>query len=168
MYRGKLLTSLVLLSVLPVGSFAANNFPITSPFPDTVYVRKSCGSMANCGNTLAELKTWIDSYKKPSNSAPLLIDIGPGNFAGYISCANYSRMSVRGAGPTQTVLTGASSVSMAISGNNCFDLVVQDLSIKTSLLSGIGWTGGGSSTWTNVHVENEGVAFPSLGRLRLP
>jgi hypothetical protein len=143
------------LLCIPTLSSATNNYPTTAPFPDTVYVQRNCGTMTNCGTTLADFQSWMDTYKQPSATKPLLVNIGPGAFGGSITCNGYSNLSIRGAGQQQTTINGNNNTGYDIRGTNCTNLNVQDLTLSTVLgvLSPASWQGTGSSTWINVTIE---------------
>lgn len=152
--------SLVLAALIATVSnfaFSANNYPIQAPYPSIIYVRSDCGSMQNCGNSLLDAKNWVDSYKNPDQSNPLLIEIGPGTFNKYFSCNNHSNITIKGSGVGTTILTGGTQLGAAIRGSNCYNFSVQDLEIKTELGSAIIWNGEGSSNWTNVKASNAGI-----------
>lgn len=154
-YRTILLSVFGVSLFIPTVTSATNNYPTVAPLPDVVHVRKNCETLTDCGTTLKELQSWIDNYKQPSASAPLLVDIGPGTFNGSIVCNGYSNLSIKGAGQAQTIINGNSiSVGASIFGINCTNLNVQDLTLAgTAVVAPASWTGSGSSTWANVEIK---------------
>lgn len=138
-------------------TLASNNFPTSGTLPEVIYLRINCETTPNCATTVPEVQTWINTYKHPSATAPLLVQIGPGTFNGSFTCNGWSRVSFKGAGPNQTKIAGVSSAGAAFTGSNCFDLNVQDITFTMAtgeaILSAISWNRGGSSTWNNVSTE---------------
>ncbi len=126
--------------------------------PRILYVRKSCGSLANCfdGSQPLSAATTAAVGLAPSAEFPVIIDIGPGRFNEWASCGNWGHVTFRGAGRDHTTIGSALSVGMIFSG--CDAIGVRDLSIVGSLW-GVLWLGPGRSTWTNVDVTASGYAW---------
>ena len=163
-----------LLACLPLHIHAANNLPLGAPFPDVAYVRQDCASLQNCADNMTEMLAWTWSTRDPSETAPLLIDIGPGSFAmPFDTCSVSSpnqnsdrgHTTLRGSGRNNTVLTAsAASGTALLQINGCNNIIVQDLAIDSTesvgnTHFGIVWTGGGSSSWTNVAVFASSYAW---------
>ena len=143
------------LILLPVVVSAAPD-----PDPDqaaaVVLLRKNCGDPAleNCFESMSALTTtgntgWVWQTRMPTALAPLLIDIGPGEF-GPFKCTGTSRghVTLRGSGREQTILKDA--LNAGVSVTNCKNLSFMDLGAHG--VYGVLWTGqsGGSSSWSNV------------------
>ncbi len=132
-----------------------------------VYLRKSCteGGVAvnNCFTTTSDLQNWIPTRSpQPGPSSPLLVEIGPGQFDGFL-CSNLSNVSLRGSGRDKTVL-GSTTISsqIGLTADNCSDLSVQDLEMASPFIA-VYWEGTGSSTWTNVDVEGGDYGWSETG-----
>jgi len=125
---------------------------------DVVLLRKSCadgagGTLNNCFTAGGNLHTWIWNTRNPSLLSPLLVDAGPGTF-GAISCPNgRGYVSYRGAGRGKTIFSGGTTTSFTFGASitNCKMLAFEHLTI-TGTFIGVFWTGGGSSTWNDVHL----------------
>jgi hypothetical protein len=111
--------------------------------------------IANCFTDMASLQNWVNNIRKPKVAEPLLVDIGPGSF-GSFTCGR-GGITLRGSGPNHTTLVGSFSENPLGAGlyvapvTNCFGLHVESLKVTGGFTAGA-WYGGGSSTWTNVHM----------------
>jgi len=167
----KTLTNLVILFsllALPVELWAFENLPDNGNMPDVVHLRKDCAStnpdLKNCADNMLDMLNWVWDVRIPSASSPLIIDIGPGEFDSFV-CAGASDtnrkgwVTVRGSGQRITTITGKPGGVFApenndlvgVEANFCTNLTFEDLTIA-ALDYGIAWTGGGTSTWSNVEV----------------
>lgn len=126
-----------------------------------VKLRQSCVedgvTLSNCFTDMPTLNTWVWGTRQPSVTSPLLVEIGPGTFIGKFACVNSGYVSLRGSGQGTTVLENG---SQPISSNDCTELKFSDLTVRnTETLLGVGWMGGGTSTWQNVHLDMLGYAW---------
>jgi hypothetical protein len=123
------------------------------------------------------MNNWIRNTRLPNASSPLLVEIGPGVFTGNadinIVCDpgnGYTGFTTyRGSGMDQTTLKGSGSGSSAsVNVTNCTDLAFSDLKVATNFYGGIYWSGGGNSSWSNVHVDAVARAWlePTCGSTR--
>lgn len=56
---------------------------------------------------MPDLTNWMVNTRRPDASAPLQVQIGPGNFEGLVSCHSaslFSNVTFQGAGMTDTVI----------------------------------------------------------------
>lgn len=124
---------------------------------DVVFLRNDCTGLANCFTSMASLTSWIWPTRSPGSTDPLLVDIGPGSFARFECTTGRGWITLRGSGPANTVIESsgndifAPGSSAALFGDGCEQLHVQDLTVK-GVITAVAWNGGGSSTWTNVHL----------------
>jgi hypothetical protein len=173
LFRATLLLCFAL--ALPLAAAAISD-PTPDPTAAVVLLRHTvhggCGSipLENCFETMAELSGngsttgWIWTTRQPSASAPLLVDIGPGEF-GTFNCAGTGTtrgfVTLRGSGREQTILAGT---AQGVKVTNCKNLSFIDLGAKGR--SGAVWEGseGGSSSWSNVDLVGIGTTGgPSSG-----
>lgn len=142
--------------IVPSLTFAMSNLPISGVFPDTINLKTDCSNLSNCATTIVEIQTWIDTYKRPSTTTRLLVNVGPGIFKGGFICNGWSNLSFKGAGPDESVFA-INIPGPAMEGRSCNQFNVQDMSFtKTGAadaIAPVSWNGTGSSTWTNVHIE---------------
>ena len=131
-----------------------NNAPIVS-------LRTTCteagGSVFinNCFTDMPTLANWIRFTRKPNVSAPLLVEIGPGNFTGDGACQSpnhFSHVTYRGAGMKKTII-GPLSLGMG-----CTELTYQDLTVTQYQPGGGGYAvtifnTGLNTTWNGVHLD---------------
>ena len=147
-------------------ALATNNLPTTGVLPDIVVVRKNCGTTPNCSTTLYEATNWLATIRLPTAAQPVKVDIGPGKFshgaqANYPQCTSYT--SWQGSGPEQTFLLNG------VVAANCKQFHVSSLTISSLGSTGSGaiapvyWTGGGDSTWTNVHLDGDAYGWTESG-----
>ena len=126
-----------------------------------VKLRQSCvedgTTLSNCFTDMPTLNTWIWGTRQPDATSQLLVEIGPGTFTGQFSCVDSGYVSLRGSGQGKTVLENGYST---ISSNGCTEMNFSDLTVRnTQVLFGVGWFGGGKSTWENVHLDMLGYAW---------
>lgn len=131
-----------------------------------VYLRKSCtGQPVPCYDDMDDLLTWVWGTRQPSQSDPLLIDLGPGEFEPF-SCPDSGTstpngfVTLRGSGPGITrihstfkaaTLSSIINPDGAIESTNCTALNFESLTVSATSI-GIVWNGGGTSRWSNVEV----------------
>jgi len=140
------ITQIILL--MTASLYIANANAVIDDDAQIVKLRLSClennQEITNCFTTSNALMDWI-SNTRTTNAGNLLVNVGPGSF-GFFRCSNFNNLSVKGAGPTNTFISG-------LHASNCFDLNVQDVTITNTFPSPVYWSGDGSSTWTNVHLD---------------
>lgn len=159
-------------SLLFVASLALSNTAVAVNTADlnaeVVFLRKDCGAMSNCFDNMETLLDyiwgpWTPQPRIPSANSPLLVDIGPGKFDVF-NCSGTDNnpngwVTLRGAGQKNTRIENLPGGDNAIVNNNgsvsvkhCTNLSFQDLTVGGDFYT-IAWTGGGTSTWTNVEVD---------------
>ncbi len=134
---------------------------------DHLKLRKECEPLDNCFETMQELTDWLwtDRPADPSQSAPIVVEIGPGDF-GRIVCPNSGDdtdrngwTTFRGSGRDQTRILGSGDLfgaQAAATIVNCEGLAFEHLTIEGTGY-GVSWHKGGSSTWTDVHIRAGGA-----------
>lgn len=162
---------LAVLFLFPLSGFSSIN--ITDNTADIVSLRKNCTAESNCATTFDELLTWVWTIRAPTAESPLLINIGPGTFpieklsgAPMFLCNGGGNVVFKGSGQDRTALTTGDnggvimanlipfvSTDATVRINNCDNLTFQDMTIEPGGIIGVGWTGGGNSVWSNVHVQ---------------
>jgi hypothetical protein len=135
-----------------------------------VYLRTSCteGSspvvtLANCFDTTTDLRSWIETVRRPTALNPLAVEIGPGQFRAFdLTCTAYPGfITLRGSGTDQTVIEFEHTKAWTITG--CAGMVFSDFVVRKqsnkqpSYTNYIAWWQGGASTWRNVDVV--GLAY---------
>ena len=153
------------LSFAPLNVFAAIDSTAS-----VVFLRTSCNDGAgstlnNCFTSTNALVSWILNTRipKPSSSAPLTVQIGPGafrplnltcdatvGFTGHIKFTGVDRVLTKFSLP----VSGFAISSPAVI-KNCTDLGFSDLKMESSGYGYIDWSGGGTSTWENVDVVGQ-------------
>lgn len=121
----------------------------------------------NCFTSYPSAITWIKNTRNPppSQSAPLLVEIGPGVFTGTadINCAaGGGYITFRGAGRNNTLISGAPSITSAtFFANSCDSLAFESLTIESTTVGGyaVEWGSAGSSLWTNVELRARTLAW---------
>jgi hypothetical protein len=116
----------------------------------------------NCFASMGAAVTWIMNTRKPTATAPLIVEIGPGNYGQLnLECdATWGgHTTFRGAGMNQTVFNPMSFGTMTF--DSCTKLHFSDLTVKNTVYGGIKWNGGGESTWTNVQIQGAGQGWYS-------
>lgn len=144
-------------------TFAAND-----PNPAVVQLRISCleanAPLNNCFTDLSTLNTWIWTTRtsKPSAESPLLVEIGPGTFAGRFTCSNYGYVTLRGSGIKNTTIT---SRYLPITSSNCINMSFSHMTLQNTTMLGAAQVSGGSTFWNNVEINGMGEAWsnPSCG-----
>lgn len=106
----------------------------------------------NCFTGIGALNTWIRDTRMPTTAKPLLVEIGPGSYAGKFNCTDLSGITLRGSGRDNTVFKGGMYLE------NCDMLSVSSLQINGSYYI-IEWSGTGRSTWTDVEVIGSGIGW---------
>ena len=164
-----------ILAVLSGSGYAANSLPLNAPFPDTVFLRHSCGNLPNCADNMPEMLNWIWGVRQPSAGSPLLLDIGTGDFynfnCGFISTyPGIGNLTVRGSGRENTRINNSLSLPGGAGGSaigndgaailvkDCENMAFQDFT-TTNADSGVRWFGGGNATWTNVRIHGDRMGF---------
>lgn len=153
-------------------AFSHNLFAAIDPTASVVLLRTSCndgagGMLNNCFTNTGALVSWIVSARnpKPSASAPLTVEVGPGTFnalnltcdastgfTGHIKFAGADRQLSRFKGTTFLVSHPAII-------RNCTKLHFSDLSFESQFYGYIDWGGGGTSVWENVDVAGQSRAW---------
>lgn len=151
-----------IMLLIPFAVFATNNLPTSGSMPDVIYLRINCEALQNCATTMEEVVSWIGNTRMPNAASRLTVDIGPGQF-GPFSCTNGGYTTLRGAGRTNTTIGGPDAY-IGVAVLNCADLDFENLRItkKTGTFNTINWTGGGSSTWSNVDVIGSGYGWVDM------
>lgn len=115
-----------------------------------VLLREDCTGLGNCFETMAALSDpatgwiWNTRSPSPSASAPLLVDIGPGEF-GAFECEDGGHVTLRGSGREISVL----SAEIAADIKNCDDLSFIALGFHGTRYA-VRWDETGTSSWSNV------------------
>ncbi len=132
-----------------------------------VLLRKDCGDPAleNCFESMTELSNlstgWIWTIRSPAPSAtaPLLVEIGPGEFETF-TCAGGGNVTLRGSGREQTILKGTFGADV----DDCERLSFIDLGLHGTNY-GVQWLNGGDSSWSNTDLLGLGdvTAYASSG-----
>lgn len=134
-----------------------------------VALRVSCTengtTMDNCFESIPALTSWMSVIRKPSASAPLDVQVGPGTFGRLpVTCnpANgyTGHIAFNGAGPRQTVFSftaGGQPPYGIVEVRNCTKMAFSNLKIEAKPIvfayGYIVWHGGGTSHWNNVVAE---------------
>lgn len=131
----------------------------------TVSLRTACteagGSVFinNCFTDMSTLANWMTSTRKPNVSAPLLVEIGPGNFSGLVLCvdpAPFSYVTFRGAGMKK------STIGRLTLGSGCTELTFQDLTVTQQQAPGYAVTilnPGLNTTWNGVFLKGDWIEY---------
>lgn len=121
-----------------------------------------------CFESLSSLNDyiWGSGGIWPTSSSPLTVDIGPGEFPGQISCPDEGGyVTFRGAGRDRTTIKKSGTwLQIAIHVVGCESLAFQDLGVvaeSTDVHLGyaVYWTGGGSSSWTDVNLTGDSTGW---------
>lgn len=131
------------------------------PLAPIVYLRTSCELTStphavvldDCFTDTASLVAWIHSVRQPGPGAPLLVDVGPGDFEQF-SCNGVSHITLRGAGRERSRFVNThqgDDTAFAVDVLNCTELGLQDLTLAAAKV-GIRWRGAGTSTYSNVDI----------------
>lgn len=108
----------------------------------------------DCFEDTSSLISWIADTRQPDASAPLLVEVGPGDFDPF-DCdsggsPNFGDVTFRGVGTTLTRFAASGSAPAAISVVGCSRLEFIDLTVSNPYQTAVDWTDGGTSTWSNV------------------
>jgi hypothetical protein len=127
-----------------------------------VLLRTSCndgagGTLNNCFTDTSTLMSWIANTRnpKPSDSAPLTVQVGAGKFAGSLgltcnAAAGFTgHISFVGAGTEQTIIENGGTTFLT----GCTNLGFSDMAMTHPVYGYIKWAGGGSSTWNRINLE---------------
>lgn len=166
MNHNSVLISLILLLMLPLStpSWSANT---ADPDAQIVLLRTDCAALADCFDNMPALNNYMwNARTPPSKTAPVLVDIGPGEFDGIFFCqapndgSPRGYVTLRGAGRDNTRLS-STGVNGVIDARDCVDLSVESLTLQNPYI-GVGWFDGGNSTWTNVDVIVRGDSSSAI------
>src|SRR3990172_10660885 len=162
-------TVLIAFSALAGGQASA---ALDDPNAEVVHLKKNCGTLANCTSSVLQLNNWIRDTRRPNETNPLVVNIGPGTFSdrplslacdGTVGFRGY--ISFIGAGIDVTILDAQKTHWFGALGT-CNNLNFSALSLKSSAPPGtvnayavIAWSSGGSSQWANVGVEGSAYAW---------
>ena len=153
-----------LLIVLPVPVLAQT--PGT-PGSEIVFLVTDCAAAGHtvgtdCFEDVASLQNhiWGTGGLHPQAGSPLVVDIGPGTFAGLLDCpTGGGHVTFRGVGRDRSRLTSAAGqpfIHLMFSADSCDAIGFQDLTLESEPAFGVGypiwWTGDGSSSWTDVDI----------------
>lgn len=168
--RGLMRTRGIVVTAL---AFGFMYFPVTSlgapdPTANVVQLRKDCAeggvTKPNCFTSMISVTDWIKLTRRPSAVNPLLVEIGPGTF-GRFTCRNGGYTTLRGSGRQNTVITNGEEFNNAFDAINCTQLDLSELSIvgTKNALHTMDWSGGGTSTWSNVDVVGNSYGWWDTG-----
>lgn len=161
--------------VLALGAFGATPTRADTPGEDgvdVIYLLKDCAGAGknlgtDCYQTVADLQDAIwdpTTGINPTAAAPLVVDIGVGDFTGKLECSNGGHVSFRGVGRDHSRIIHPGpefNVNGTFEAVNCDKLEFQDLALINhsatfpSFPTAVSWAGSGSSTWTDVHLEGD-------------
>ena len=140
--------------------------------PAPVELRADCPSDANdtCFSDLATLDHWLWQTRKPSATAPVLVQVGAGEFRGRIDCREQGHVTFRGEGRARSKLVGTVDEFpfATIRTERCTDLSFEQLTVlaprsHTGRGKAVRWSGGGDSHWSDVELRAEYVAWYDSG-----
>ena len=157
--RACILSTVALVIALAARPATAVPDPTPDPNAAVVLLRTDCGpsgsQLENCFETMASLADtttgWIWATRNPSASAPLLVDVGPGQF-GSFDCNGGSHVSVKGAGREHTILRSTFAVDVV----DCDQLAFIDIGLHGERYA-INWIGLGEASWSNVDALGLGL-----------
>ncbi|MDJ0789935.1 MAG: hypothetical protein QNK05_24325 [Myxococcota bacterium] len=139
----------------------------------TALLRSDCTGLSDCFTDMASLLSWTWGTRQPDAAAPLLIDIGAGEF-GPFDCPDSGVpadpngfVTVRGAGPETTRIYQALGFNIfditgAVNLQNCTQVNFESLTIASESV-GIVWNGTGTSRWSNIDVVAGGEGVYTAG-----
>jgi len=140
-------------------------FVFASAFPsaaqDTIYVRTSCqGAPTPCYTSVYGATIWAKnrSTGPPAADAPLLIDIGPGEYL-FAVCDGFGNTTLRGAGTessggSYTKIWTGGQFNYALSGANCENVTFQKMTIGDAAdLYSLAWQAAGDTIWEDVELQ---------------
>ena len=144
--------------------FSAGASAVINPQAPVVKLRTTCQEGAvtldNCFTNMGTLISWVSGTRIPTASSPLSVEIGPGTFSGF-NLDGVGDISFRGSGPDKTTI--GREAQGAINIVNSHRLNFQDLKVTGGFPAPVYWIGGGSSTWTNVHLAGGLYAWTETG-----
>ena len=159
----------VLRIILAIATFCGLVFSVgasavINPQAPIVTLRTTCQEGAvtldNCFTNMDTLISWVSGTRIPTASRPLSVEIGPGSFSGF-NLNGVGDISFRGSGPDKTTI--GREMQGAINIVNSHRLNFQDLKVTGGFPAPVYWIGGGSSTWTNVHLAGGLYAWTETG-----
>jgi len=140
-------------------------FVLGAAFPsaaqDTIYVRTSCaGQPTPCYTSVYTATNWAKnrSTGPPANDAPLLIDIGPGEYQ-FAICADFGNTTLRGAGTESsggpyTKIWAAGAFNFSLAGSTCENVTFQRMTIGDPIdLYALAWQAAGNTVWEDVELQ---------------
>jgi hypothetical protein len=130
------------------------------------HLRTSCsGAPTPCFTTADSLASWISYTRLPSESSPLNVEIGPGEFPTgtglsiICTATDGGYVTFRGAGRAQSRIVAApggffkAAATFGFPGfGQCTEIAFQDVTLVGQRY-GVIWFGGGRSFWTNMDIE---------------
>ncbi|RKZ58997.1 MAG: hypothetical protein DRQ44_14160 [Gammaproteobacteria bacterium] len=175
----KKMKNIVCLTVLGCALYtsASNSALVPDDAAAVVNLRTSCSENSadidNCFASIPDLVTWIEGTRRPNESNPLQVNIGPGTYAGplILQCNatnNYTgHISFVGSGSRQSIIEGT-NYSSPIAVASCTEMNFSALQTSTTLYGGVVWSGGGNSKWVDVEINAaaRGWYEPSCGAER--
>jgi hypothetical protein len=146
-------STLLAIAVAAVLAVPAQPQTLGTPGTEVLFLVTDCTAAGHAGGTCFESiddlldAIWGIGGLHPDSSHPLIVDIGPGTFAGSIACVDGGYVTFRGAGRDLTHILA--TLGTAASGENCERLGFQDLDLEGGFW-GATWSGSGSASWTDV------------------
>lgn len=149
---------------------------LMSTSADVIFLKQSCGGLADCTSDVQEILDWVNARMKPgaydysgrNKEAPAEVSIGPGLFVipqGQPLCdggASVVRnVSFRGSGRGNTVLTGGLVNFGAVHVQACDNLSFQDMTMRADSRRGVNTGSVAAATW-GPDAPNTGVRFVSF------
>jgi hypothetical protein len=137
-----------------------------------VRLAADCPSDANdtCFSDLSTLDHWLWRTRRPSAAAPVVVEVGAGEFRGLLACQEQGHVTFRGVGRGQSKLVGTVDEFpfATIRTDRCTDLVFEHLSVlaphsQTGRGKAVRWSGGGDSRWSDVELRAEYVGWYDSG-----
>jgi hypothetical protein len=131
-----------------------------------------CPSDANdtCFSDLSTLDHWLWQTRRPSAAAPVIVQVGAGEFRGRLDCHEQGHVTFRGVGRAQSKLVGTVDEFpfATIRTDRCTGLAFEHLTVLaphsgTGRGKAVRWSGGGDSRWSDVELRAEYVAWYDSG-----
>lgn len=155
-YTVHALRTLAVIGFAAVASVASATVDIAQLRTNCTGVISCTGSQSAdvtcCETSMSTLTAWLWGTRKPTESAPVLIDIGPGSSFAAFDCPlaappapHNGHVTLRGSGRDRTRIA-------RFSARDCDKLSIQDLTVADTAFA-ITWRGSGSSQWSNVGVD---------------
>lgn len=182
--RLRSLLVLLVLTTLPAAGFAQYRVEDLSTSAEIVYLRKNCAGEGlpsgrcvtdDADDNLTELQAWVwNSWWNFTPNTDLVVDIGPGEFTGKIDCpSGRGSVTFRGNARDHTRILGNGiffTYTYAVKANACVGLAFEDMTLVGASESGLAfavyWDAGGRSSWTNVSMKAEHIAWYESGICR--